>query len=164
MSIPTRISIVILLTVGAATSGPVAAHSRHHSTGYWADESSHPALHYHDHQRRIRTHVAQQHCWEVPVHHAHHSDAELGGVLAGAVIGGLIGREFGNGRGRELATVGGALVGAELGRQAVTTHRDRHHSDETVLRCRTVHPRSGTHRAYRAQGQARYHRYNKHHD
>ena len=117
MNLRTSISIVILLTLGATISAPVAAHSRHHSTGYWADESSHPTLHYHDHRRRVRTPVARQHCWEVPIHGAHHSDAELGGVLAGAVIGGLVGREFGKGRGRELATVSGALIGAELGRR-----------------------------------------------
>ena len=164
MNLRTSISIVILLTLGATISAPVAAHSRHHSTGYWADESSHPTLHYHDHRRRVRTPVARQHCWEVPIHGAHHSDAELGGVLAGAVIGGLVGREFGKDRGRELATVSGALIGAELGRQAVASHAEQHHANDTVLRCRTVHPRSRAHRSYRAHGQAHYPRYNKHHD
>lgn len=163
MSIRIR-SIVILLTVGTLASDPAAAHSRHHSTGYWADESPRPSLHYHDHRRQIRTPVARQHCWEVPIHGTHHHDAELGGALAGAVIGGLVGREFGKGRGRDLATLGGALVGAEIGRQAVVAHAERHHAEDTVLRCRTVHPRSRAHRAHRANGQARYPRYNDHHD
>ncbi|WP_108650412.1 outer membrane lipoprotein [Dongshaea marina] len=38
-------------------------------------------------------------------------------TLAGAVIGGLVGNQFGDGRGREVATVVGALGGAAVGYQ-----------------------------------------------
>lgn len=42
-------------------------------------------------------------------------DASLLGVGAGALLGGIVGHQFGSGTGRTLATVGGALAGAAAG-------------------------------------------------
>jgi outer membrane lipoprotein SlyB len=39
------------------------------------------------------------------------------GTLAGAVIGGVIGHQFGGGRGKDVATVAGAAGGAMAGRE-----------------------------------------------
>lgn len=41
--------------------------------------------------------------------------ADVVGTLAGGAIGGLLGNEIGGGRGRDIATVGGAVAGATAG-------------------------------------------------
>ncbi|MEC5080569.1 glycine zipper 2TM domain-containing protein, partial [Xanthomonas oryzae pv. oryzicola] len=40
----------------------------------------------------------------------------IGGTLAGAAIGGLLGNQVGGGNGKKLATVAGAVAGAAAGR------------------------------------------------
>ena len=37
------------------------------------------------------------------------------GTLAGAAVGGLVGNQFGHGKGKTLATIGGAILGGVLG-------------------------------------------------
>src|SRR5690349_17913385 len=39
----------------------------------------------------------------------------IGGAIAGAVIGGVLGHQIGGGRGRDVATAGGAVAGGALG-------------------------------------------------
>ena len=40
-------------------------------------------------------------------------NASTGDVLAGAIIGGVIGNQFGKGKGNDAATVLGAIIGAD---------------------------------------------------
>ena len=64
------------------------------------------------------------------------SDASVGRGLLGAVIGGVIGHQIGGGRGRDLATAGGAVAGAVIG---ANSGRDGNSRDlRDVRRCRTV--------------------------
>ena len=42
----------------------------------------------------------------------------VGGALAGALIGGVLGHQIGSGNGRDVATVGGAVVGGAIGSKA----------------------------------------------
>ena len=51
---------------------------------------------------------------EVPVYEERQvGGASSGDVLAGAIIGGVIGNQFGNGKGKDAMTVLGAIVGAD---------------------------------------------------
>jgi len=54
----------------------------------------------------------QQRCWDEVVEYRSHRN-DPGAVLAGAVIGSVIGHELGNGRGG--ATAAGAIMGAAIG-------------------------------------------------
>jgi uncharacterized protein YcfJ len=47
------------------------------------------------------------------------------GTVAGAVIGGVIGHQFGGGNGKTLATVGGAAAGGYAGNQIQKSHQHR---------------------------------------
>ncbi len=60
-------------------------------------------------------------------------------TVAGAVVGGVIGNQFGSGRGNDAATVAGALIGAAIGNEA---GRNRHgyiseRYSRPVTRCET---------------------------
>ncbi|MDV0438007.1 glycine zipper 2TM domain-containing protein [Xanthomonas sacchari] len=56
------------------------------------------------------------HCKKVAVRKNSTDPDRIGGTLAGAAIGGLLGNQIGKGDGRKLATVGGAVAGGATGR------------------------------------------------
>jgi len=63
--------------------------------------------------------------------------------LAGALLGGVIGNQFGGGSGRKALTVGGALLGASIGNDVAGKHRyplpqDHPARFENVELCETV--------------------------
>ena len=43
------------------------------------------------------------------------SDANIGGAIIGGILGGVLGHQVGGGRGRDIATAGGAIAGAAIG-------------------------------------------------
>lgn len=51
----------------------------------------------------------------------HCEDHNIVGTVGGAVVGGLVGSQFGKGNGRGLATAGGAVAGGALGNAYVPT-------------------------------------------
>ena len=57
--------------------------------------------------------VPEQQCSIVDVPIYSQGNASTGDVLAGAIIGGVIGNQFGKGKGNDAATVLGAIIGAD---------------------------------------------------
>ena len=57
----------------------------------------------------------EQRCW---VERQEVREPNVGGAIAGALIGGVLGHQVGGGRGRDAATAGGAVAGAAIGSQA----------------------------------------------
>ena len=55
---------------------------------------------------------SEQRCW---IEREQVSDANVPGAILGAVIGGVLGHQVGGGRGRDVATAGGAVAGAAIG-------------------------------------------------
>lgn len=77
-------------------------------------------------------------CTEVEVRQAATDPNRIGGTAAGAVIGGLVGRQVGGGTGRDIATVGGAVAGGVIGRN-VQGNRQEARGDRIVeQRCERV--------------------------
>ncbi len=78
-------------------------------------------------------------CQQVEVQQAAGDANRVGGTVAGAVIGGLVGNQVGGGSGRRLATVGGAVAGGAVGRN-VQGNRQEARGDRTVeQRCERVY-------------------------
>jgi uncharacterized protein YcfJ len=66
--------------------------------------------------REVRVSRPLRECRDVPVYHTHRQGQEsAGAMLAGGLIGGIIGHQFGDGRVNRVATVVGTLVGAKIG-------------------------------------------------
>lgn len=59
-----------------------------------------------------------------------------GGVIAGALIGGILGHQVGGGSGRDIATAGGAVAGAVVGNNVA--NRNNNTSTQDVRRCENV--------------------------
>jgi len=59
----------------------------------------------------------EQRCWveRQQVAEAGRGNANVGGALAGALIGGILGHQVGGGHGRDFTTVGGAVAGGAIG-------------------------------------------------
>ena len=94
--------------------------------------------------RTVRVTEPSEQCWQESSRGRTRApnwlDEPTGGAVLGAVIGGVVGHQFGGGHGRDVATAGGALLGAGLGQRAeyqTAPHRSPGAGD--VTRCRTVH-------------------------
>ncbi len=80
----------------------------------------------------------EQRCWmeHQQVAAPGRGDANVGGAIAGALLGGILGHQVGGGTGKDVATVGGAVaggaIGANVGRDNTTM------VDREVRRCETT--------------------------
>ena len=74
---------------------------------------------------------------------AENRQPNIGGLLAGAVIGGILGHQVGGGRGKDLATIGAAVAGAAIG---ANIGRDRGQVQaQDINRCTDSQVRGGPH-------------------
>lgn len=82
--------------------------------------------------REVRINEPREVCHQEPVTerttYGGHSDP--GATLLGAIVGGVIGHQFGGGHGRDVATAAGAVIGA--GTAANNTYQNGHTVERTV--------------------------------
>ena len=71
--------------------------------------------------------AAMAECHDVVVYRERASNDRhhVGGTLVGAVVGGVIGHQFGGGNGKTLATAGGAVAGGAIGHNIAKSHDHR---------------------------------------
>lgn len=82
----------------------------------------------------------EERCWvERQQVVANRGDVNVPGAIVGAVIGGVLGHQVGGGRGRDVATAGGAVAGAALG---ANVGRGGDVYDRDVQRCASVQSRA----------------------
>lgn len=90
--------------------------------------------------RMVEIATPREECWEEAVRYVHGGrDYATADSVVGGIVGGLLGREIGGGRGRDAAIIGGTLIGAVAGRshgEARSRPSQEHVHYET--RCRTV--------------------------
>ena len=96
--------------------------------------------------KTITKRIPYQECWEesVPVQRYNsryeRRDENPLGLLIGSVAGGIIGNQVGKGRGKTVATAGGALIGGMVGHNVSRKNhhrRDSYTSYENKQRCVT---------------------------
>jgi len=88
--------------------------------------------------RLVTVSVPRRECWNEEVRvDRRRSSGTAGATIAGGLLGGVIGRQFGDGSGRDALTVVGALVGSAIGNDAASSNRRQTSSTryETVQRC-----------------------------
>ncbi|WP_413734217.1 glycine zipper 2TM domain-containing protein [Sodalis sp. RH21] len=86
----------------------------------------------------------RQQCRNVTVTHRRpvQDENKIAGSLLGAVAGGVIGHQFGGGRGKDVATVAGALAGGYTGNQVQGNLQNSDTYSSTQQRCQTVYDKS----------------------
>ena len=83
----------------------------------------------------------RQVCEDVQVVHQepYKDQNQVGGAVVGGVVGGLLGHQIGGGKGKTLATVGGAAAGAYAGHEIQKQHQKNNATYTTTEnRCHTV--------------------------
>jgi uncharacterized protein YcfJ len=83
--------------------------------------------------RTVRTSEPRETCWnEEVVNHDQRRDAaprgRAGRTIVGGLLGGLVGAQLGDGRGRDAATVAGALIGSAIAND--NARRDDYYRDQ----------------------------------
>lgn len=64
----------------------------------------------------VRINEPVERCWNERVHHRGRSGSDsYTPTIAGAIVGGVVGNQFGKGSGKDAMTVAGALLGASVG-------------------------------------------------
>lgn len=87
---------------------------------------------------RVRIDSPQRDCWyeEQEVYPQRGIDnVTAGPTVLGALIGGVVGHQFGNGRGRDAATIAGTVIGASIGHDSAV--RAGGGETRNVRRCET---------------------------
>jgi len=93
--------------------------------------------------RTIAQNSPRQECHDVAVQQRlPERDGNVGGTVLGAVIGGLAGHQVGGGKGRDLATVGGAVAGGFIGNRIDRNHVGGRVVNTTQQQCNTVNDRT----------------------
>ncbi len=88
----------------------------------------------------VRVSSPRRECWEETVHPAHgygrgrHSYTPM---IVGGIVGGVVGNQFGSGRGKDLMTAAGVVLGGSIGRDVAHRHRPRYGHPVVETRCRT---------------------------
>lgn len=89
--------------------------------------------------------VSRQECWKEKVVKVHYEKQgkeswKVGSTALGALIGGAIGHQIGNGRGQDVATVAGAAIGGKIGHDVYKKdHQPKRVENVTYEpRCKTV--------------------------
>jgi len=84
----------------------------------------------------VRVNNPRRKCWDEPVYHRGHSNSAVP-TITGAVIGGVIGNQFGKGGGRDALTIAGTLLGGAIGHD-MGHQNDRPGYETMEHRCRVV--------------------------
>jgi len=80
----------------------------------------------------------EQRCWVERQQVNEPPRANPGGVIAGALIGGILGHQIGGGTGRDVATAGGAIAGAAIGNNVANQNNPGGSYARDVRRCENV--------------------------
>ena len=91
--------------------------------------------------RTSTSETPRQVCEDVQVVHQepYKDKNQVGGAVVGGVVGGLLGHQIGGGKGKTLATVGGAAAGAYAGHEIQKQHQKNNATYTTTEnRCHTV--------------------------
>jgi len=105
--------------------------------------------------RYVNVKTPVRECWQDTEYYTTYESGRHapGRTLAGAIIGGVVGHQFGSGRGNDAATIAGSMLGAAIGHGSV--HRVE--NSRPVERCET---RYRSHQEQRIDGYNVVYRYN----
>lgn len=149
---------LITLCISGLVSNPALAHKKHHDNwdkhyygnnkhGYQINHNSYASgrvLEVIPIYKDKRNNQRHQHCWLEPErryhqqHYEYRKENKTVDTLAGAVIGGVIGNQFGSGNGNKVATVAGAVLGGSLANEYASDYRHGKHHRNTRYNNRLI--------------------------
>lgn len=135
--------VAILLTglsvASAAFAAPPSWSNSRHNRGYENGYDYAPVVRSEPIVRQVRVETPRRECWDdvrTVESRPHISEPAVGGrTLLGSIIGGVIGHQFGSGRGRDAATIAGAAIGAGVGYDSARRVYGTREEEQVVQRC-----------------------------
>lgn len=125
---------LVLAGVVAAIAGPTSAKQFNNSSYQYA-----PVISVNPVVETYRVNNPVEQCWNEEVKTETRGNYTRTPEILGGLIGAAIGHEFGSGRGQDIATVAGAVLGASVGRDVKKSNqRNRGSSYQVVQRCEVV--------------------------
>jgi uncharacterized protein YcfJ len=87
--------------------------------------------------RLVEVETPERHCWEEPVqrHYGGGGHDSITRLILGGIFGSVVGNQFGGGAGKDLLTVGGAILGASVGYDSSRHYRGGGYRTELETRC-----------------------------
>lgn len=86
----------------------------------------------------VRINTPQQECWQEAVSVPTRQSKSRTPEILGAIVGAGVGRMFGSGRGQDVATVAGAVLGGSIGRDQSNRNAQHNNRVHYEQRCRMV--------------------------
>ncbi len=129
-------SKIAVLFVGMLAAGTVSADSAYESDNNFSARGR--VLKVDPLYETIRVNHPEQRCWNERVRHrSSRGRGSYTPMIAGAIVGGVVGNQFGKGSGKDAMTVAGALLGGSVGNDmGRSNHRRSYVTNER--RCETV--------------------------
>lgn len=126
------LKVVGFVTLGMALALPAAA-GHGHKGGYY-DYAR--VVHVKPIYETVQIESSRSVCWQEPRQYRH--GASYTPEIFGAIVGGVVGNQFGHGTGRDLATVAGAVLGGSVAHDMKVRngYGRGHRHREMVERCR----------------------------
>ncbi|MEJ2454948.1 MAG: glycine zipper 2TM domain-containing protein [Candidatus Thiodiazotropha sp.] len=90
--------------------------------------------------RTVEITTPERRCWDEPVERYHANQHGYTGTVLGGIIGGVVANKVsrGHGRGRDVATVAGALLGSAIGHDISNKNSGGYYTTSSERRCEVI--------------------------
>ena len=123
---------ISLVLLSFLTAGAVLAQETYNTIDEAAVISVEPVF------KSVRVNVPVQECWQEAVRVPKDSYNSYTPEILGAILGAGVGNQVGKGRGKDVATVAGAILGGSMGRDYDNKSRSQNDEIRYEDRCKTV--------------------------
>lgn len=126
------------LTVILASSSPLFAGNKHHQPKHNYGDTAR-VTHVESLYKTVRVSTPQRECWQEQQYRPNQNQYKsYTTTIAGGIVGGVVGNQFGGGNGKKIMTVAGALLGGSVGRDFNRNNSQPHSNYNTVEQCRVT--------------------------
>ncbi|MGD2116961.1 MAG: glycine zipper 2TM domain-containing protein [Chromatiales bacterium] len=126
--------LAAITATGCATAGP--HHGRHYND--YADFDRARVIKSEPIYETVTVNYPETRCWDERVYYRDDGRKSHTPTIAGAILGGVVGNQFGGGRGKDAMTVAGAILGGSIGNDIANDKVRTVHRSGMERRCETV--------------------------
>tara|TARA_R110001606_G_scaffold399222_2_gene582483 strand:+ start:145829 stop:146416 length:588 start_codon:yes stop_codon:yes gene_type:complete len=149
-----------LTSILSLSSASLLASDKHHQKNYddhYRSERSHQetarVTHVEPLYTTIKVSSPQRECYQQPQHRAEYRQPEsYTSTIAGGLIGGVLGNQFGKGSGNTVMTIAGTLLGGSIGHDAGSYSSQRNSDNDRYDRGEECHITERVHEEQRIDG------------
>jgi len=153
--VTTGLTTILCLSSATLLAGD-KHHQNHHDDDHFSErfyQETARVTHVEPLYTMVRISTPQQECYERPQHRAEYRQREsYTSTIAGGLIGGVLGNQFGKGSGNTVMTIAGTLLGGSIGRDAGSYPSQINSDDDRYDRGEECHTTEHVHQEQRIEG------------